>query len=62
MDIKTISTALAVLGTGLNLSACKSSQADATEVPASEHGAEKSCGGEKGCGGEKSCGGEKGCG
>ena len=55
MDLKTISAALAVLGTGLTLSACKTSQADASEVPGAKeapHG-EKSCGGEKGCGGAK---------
>ena len=54
MDLKTITATLAVLGTGISLSACKTTQADATEVPASkaDGGGEGSCGAK----GDGSCG------
>ncbi len=68
MDLKSIATTLAFLGTGaLTLTACDK-DAPATETPAApaaEGAAEGSCGGDKAegsCGGEKaegSCGGEK---
>ena len=47
MDIKTISATLAILGTGLTLSACKKAT-DATEVPTTQPTAEASCGADKG--------------
>ena len=49
MDIKTISATLAILGTGLTLSACKKAT-DATEVPTTQPTAEASCGADKGHG------------
>jgi hypothetical protein len=72
MDFRTISATLAMLGTGLALSACNKTQTDATEVPAasSSSGSEASCKGAKAdghCGegskhdGEASCKGEAGC-
>ena len=59
MDIKTISATLALLGSGLTLSACNKASTQATEVPASQPAAEASCGAEKGHG-HASCVGEKG--
>lgn len=58
MDIKTISATLAILGTGLTLSACKKATTDATEVPASTPGAEANCGADKGHG-HANCSGDK---
>jgi hypothetical protein len=58
MDIRTISATLAILGTGLSLSACKKG-ADATEVPASTPAAaDGSCGADKGHG-HASCSADK---
>ncbi len=58
MDICTISATLAILGTGLSLSACKKG-ADATEVPASAPAAaDGSCGADKGHG-HASCSADK---
>ena len=39
MDIRTISATLAILGTGLTLSACKKANTDATEVPVADRAA-----------------------
>lgn len=61
MDIKTISATLAILGTGLTLSACKKATTDATEVPASTPGAEANCGADKGHG-HANCSGDKAAG
>lgn len=64
MNLKQIGLALATLGTGVTLGACKKNK-DATEVPgASGRGGEGGCGGKKskeaGCGGKKAK--ESGCG
>lgn len=68
MNLKQISLALATLGTGVSLAACKKNK-DATEVPgASGRGGEGGCGGkakkESGCGSkakkESGCGADKG--
>lgn len=68
MDIRTISATLAILGTGLALSACSKKNTDATEVPAAKPaGADGSCGADKGhghasCSADKAADGEKSCG
>jgi hypothetical protein len=59
MDLKTISATLAILGTGLTLSACKKAPAEGTEVPGDKAGgAEGSCGADKGHG-HANCSGDK---
>ncbi|HEY0132627.1 MAG TPA: hypothetical protein VGB85_01070, partial [Nannocystis sp.] len=59
MDIRTITATLAILGTGLTLTACKKSSSDASEVPASQQPAgEGSCGPDKGHG-HANCSGDK---
>ena len=51
MDIRTITATLAILGSGLTLTACKKSSSDASEVPDSQQPAgEASCGADKGHG------------
>ena len=68
MDIRTISATLAILGTGLALSACSKKNTDATEVPAAQPAAaDGSCGADKGhghasCSADKKADGEKSCG
>ncbi len=59
MDIRTITATLAILGSGLTLTACKKATSDASEVPGSQQpAADGSCGADKGHG-HASCSGDK---